>query len=114
MPEPSFVSDAEPQPLINCEYFLVEYAPSPLRDIRVPIGLFLFDASGQLMRHAFTQDWRRVRCLDPQTDLALLANLQQYFDQNIITPEQLLQMRDDFSGSLQISQSRGVRTSNPE
>ena len=37
MPEPE---GTMPEQLKNCEYFLVEYAPSPLRDTRIAVGLF--------------------------------------------------------------------------
>ena len=70
-----------PDDLKNCEYFLVEYAPTALRDTRVSIGLFLFEASGRLVRHALTRDWRQLRCLDPQADVQLLESLPGYFDQ---------------------------------
>jgi len=128
------------EPLKNCEYFLVEYAPSPLRETRVAVGLFLFEASGRLAGHGFTRDWRHVRCLDPQADLGLLANLPAHFeairaascapesgatdagatvrDRSPHTGEnfynQLLLMREDYSGTLQISSPRGVLTANPD
>lgn len=121
------MEEMTPETLRNCEYFLVEYAPSPLRETRIAIGLFLFDDSGRLVHRGFTRDWRRVRCLDPQADLDLLANLPAHFDQakesktasgagNLPSNlyDQLLQMRQDFCGSLQISPPRGVRTANPE
>ena len=66
--------------LKNCEYVLVEYAPSPLRETRVAVGLFLFEASGRLVRQGFAADWRQVRCLDPQADTALLENLGAHFE----------------------------------
>ena len=66
--------------LKNCEYVLVEYAPSPLRETRVAVGLFLFEATGRLVRQGFAADWRQVRCLDPQADVALLENLGAHFE----------------------------------
>ena len=56
----------------NCEYFLVHYVPSVLRETRVAIGLFLFEESGGLVGHRLTGDWRWVRCLNPRADLDLL------------------------------------------
>ena len=124
-----------PDPLKNCEYFLVEYAPSALRDTRIAIGLFLFEASGRLVRHGFTGDWRHLRCLDRQADLALLANLPAHFedireraadlsrDQELATGArtvaatahlygQLLRLRNEFSGAVRISEPKGVQTAN--
>ena len=114
-----------PETLRNCEYFLVEYAPSPLRETRIAIGLFLFEPSGRLVRHGFTRDWRQVRCLDPQADLGMLGNLPAHFEQAISAAmehpgatenfyEQLVRMQMEQSGGLQISSPRGVRTTNPE
>ena len=120
-----------PDELKNCQYLLVEYAPSALRETRLPIGLFLFEASGRLVKHAVTRDWRQLRCLHPQADFRLLESLAGYFDQLVAesavreaasggTPaaagfyEQLRQMQQDYSGTLQISLPRGVRTASPE
>ena len=50
-----------PEPKKNCEYFLAYYAPSALRETRIAIGLFLFEASGRLVGHRLTQDRRTVR-----------------------------------------------------
>ena len=69
-----------PEPKKNCEYFLAYYAPSALRETRIAIGLFLFDASGRLVGRRLTQDWRTVRCLDPQADLEMLGNLSAHFE----------------------------------
>ena len=119
-----------PDDLKNCEYFLIEYAPTALRDTRVSIGLFLFEASGRLVQHAVTRDWRQLRCLDPQADVQLLESLPEYFDQlvaecavqeaasgralaGVRLYEQLRQMQENYSGTLQISLPRGVRAANP-
>lgn len=66
--------------LKNCEYVLAEYAPSALRETRVAVGLFLFEATGRLLRQGFAADWRQVRCLDPQADVAMLENLGAHFE----------------------------------
>jgi len=137
------MGEAMPDTLQNCEYFLVEYAPTPLRETRMPIGLFLFAPSGRLVRHGFTEDWRRLRCIDPDADLDLLAALPAHFEQIAhaagvtgLSPdsadlegvasdsqaasaggrlyEQLLRMREDCSGGVQISQPKGVLTADPE
>ncbi|MBI2816549.1 MAG: DUF3037 domain-containing protein [Acidobacteria bacterium] len=102
--------------LPQCEYFLVEYAPSPLRECRVPIGLFLFNSSGRLLRHAFTDDWRRVRCLDPQADLAMISSLPSYFGRLPAERlyDELRRMQADESGGIQISAPRGVLAADPQ
>ena len=130
-----------PENLQTCEYFLIEYTPAVLRETRVPIGLFLFTDDGSLVRHGFAKDWRHVRCLDPDADLALLSALPSHFEgaaqmgalehprDSQAGPEQgprkvagfssdtfyrqLLRMREEWSGGLQISSPRGVLTADP-
>ena len=65
----------------QCEYFLVQYVPSPGAQLRLPIGLILLDASGRLVQFGMTRNWRAIRCLDPRADLKLLASLPDYFEQ---------------------------------
>src|SRR4051812_23299545 len=102
--------------LSHCEYFLVEYSPSPLRETRIPIGVFLFDGDGRLVQHRFMDDWRRVRCLDPQVDVAMLSSLPSYFERlstgNIY--DELRRMNTEQSGGIQISSPRGVMAADPE
>ncbi len=102
--------------LKNCEYFLVEYAPSALRETRIAIGLFLFDDAGRLIRYGFASDWHRVRCLDPQADLAMLANLPAHFERQETESlyVQLRRMQAEDSGGVQIAAPRGVLTTDPE
>lgn len=111
----------------NCEYLLVRYAPSMLRETSVVIGLFLFEASDRLVRYRITSDWRQLRCLDPEADLTLLEALSAYFERlagEVPVPgevsgkgrlyPQLLRMQEEYSGSIQISLPRGVETADPE
>lgn len=111
----------------NCEYFLVHYVPSALRETRVAIGLFLFEESGRLVGHRLTADWRWVRCLNPQADLDLLQALSAHFERLVAaspgaeaapTPEtlygRLQQMEQEYAGALQVSSPRGVQTADPE
>lgn len=117
MPEPL------PEKKTHCEYFLAYYAPSALRETRVAIGLALFEETGRLVGHRFTQDWRAVRCLDPQADVHLLslvsAQLGQMAEEaldssRVSFSEELRRMEQEFAGSLQISPPRGVLTHDPE
>ena len=114
----------------NCQYFLLQYAPSVLREALVPIGLFLFEDSSRLVQYAITRDWRTVRRLDPQADLRLLEALPELFQQLVaecargtqgsehLPPEkslyeQLNRMQEDCAGSLRLSLPRGVVTADP-
>ena len=111
------------EPRKNCEYFLAYYVPAPLRETRVAIGLVLLEETGRLVGHRFTQDWRAVRCLDPQADVSLLSLVAAQFEdlaEEALDPFEekfsgkLRRMEQDFAGSLQLSPPRAVLTHNPE
>ncbi len=68
-----------------CEFRLLRYVPDAVRNEYVHIGVILREcaaAEGQaagLPEAAlvqFTRDWRRVRCLDPDADTALLEGME--------------------------------------
>jgi hypothetical protein len=67
----------------TCEFQLLRYVPDAVRNEYVHIGVILREQdSGEaaagpgppLVR--FTRDWRRVRCLDPEADTALLEGME--------------------------------------
>jgi hypothetical protein len=68
-----------------CEFHLLRYVPDAVRNEFVHIGVILREREGgapgsgraagpALVR--FTRDWRRVRCLDPEADTALLEGME--------------------------------------
>src|SRR5581483_11595041 len=59
----------------QCAFQLVRYVPDPVRNEFVHIGVLFRDEGGQL-NVRFTRDWRRVRCLDPDADTALLEGME--------------------------------------
>jgi len=70
-----------------CEFQLLRYVPDAVRNEFVHIGVILRDHGGDLsgqaagdvepgIRIQFTRDWRRVRCLDPDADTALLEAME--------------------------------------
>jgi hypothetical protein len=65
---------------LQCEFQLVRYVPDPVRNEYVHVGVLLREqsASGG-MEVRFTRDWRRVRCLHPDADTALLENIESEF-----------------------------------
>ena len=60
---------------LQCAFQLVRYVPDAVRNEYVHIGVLLRDGSGRLDLK-FTKDWRRVRCLDPDADTALLEGME--------------------------------------
>jgi hypothetical protein len=60
-----------------CEFQLLRYVPDAVRNEYVHIGVILREqGSGEPAEVRFTHDWRRVRCLDPEADTALLEGME--------------------------------------
>jgi hypothetical protein len=60
-----------------CEFHLLRYVPDAVRNEYVHIGVILREqGSREAPRFEFTRDWRRVRCLDPDADTALLEGME--------------------------------------
>src|ERR1700758_3111205 len=61
----------------NCQFQLVRYVPDAVRNEYVHIGVILREPGGREPAQVrFTRDWRRVRCLDPEADTALLEGME--------------------------------------
>jgi hypothetical protein len=61
----------------NCEFQLLRYAPDAVRNEYVHIGVILREQGNREPAAVkFTRDWRRVRCLDPEADTALLESME--------------------------------------
>ena len=68
----------------TCEFQLLRYVPDTVRNEYVHIGVILREVpaaagapvGGVPMEVRFTRDWRRVRCLDPDADTALLEGME--------------------------------------
>jgi hypothetical protein len=66
-----------------CEFQLLRYVPDAVRNEYVHIGVILRERGGSpgpspggSVEVRFTRDWRRVRCLDPDADTALLEGME--------------------------------------
>jgi hypothetical protein len=64
----------------ECEFQLLRYVPDAVRNEYVHIGVILREAATEdqpaRTEVRFTHDWRRVRCLDPDADTALLEGME--------------------------------------
>lgn len=60
----------------ECEFQLLRYVPDAVRNEGVHIGVILREQGGMHAEVRFTRDWRRVRCLDPAADTALLEGME--------------------------------------
>src|ERR1700749_696836 len=63
-----------------CEFQLLRYVPDAVRNEYVHIGVILHEretnGSPAHVEVRFTRDWRRVRCLDPGADTAVLEGME--------------------------------------
>jgi len=60
-----------------CEFRLLRYVPDAVRNEYVHIGVILREqGSSEAAQVRFTRDWRRVHCLDPAADTALLEGME--------------------------------------
>ena len=60
-----------------CEFQLLRYVADAVRNEFVHIGVILREqGSAEAAEVRFTRDWRRVRCLDPEADTALLEGME--------------------------------------
>jgi hypothetical protein len=65
------------KPRRACEFHLLRYVPDAVRNEYVHIGVILHEQGGREAAEVrFTRDWRRVRCLDPEADTALLEGME--------------------------------------
>jgi hypothetical protein len=64
----------------ECEFQLLRYVPDAVRNEYVHIGVILREAASEdqpgRTEVKFTHDWRRVKCLDPDVDTALLESME--------------------------------------
>jgi len=113
----------------QCEFFLLRYVPDVVKGEFVNVGVVLLEnGGGGFTDVRFTRDWRRVRCLDPEVDIELLesyeAELRRLLQSRL--PEVinyrgpmsrrewlLAQMRESFSGALELAPMNAVLTESP-
>jgi hypothetical protein len=97
-----------------CEFQLIRYVPNTLRDEFVYVGALLREESRPegkgRMELRFTRDWRRVRCLDPDADIASLESIESELRKYLADdPDGKLKRIVDeaFSNSVQLTEPKG-------
>ncbi|MEO6120511.1 MAG: DUF3037 domain-containing protein [Terriglobales bacterium] len=102
--------------LKQCEFFLLRYVPDAVKGEFVNIGVVLLGPSGIELR--FSEDWSRVRCLDPDADLDMLqaveSELRSELSQGESRVRMLEKLRDSFSTSIRLSPVTGCLTESPQ
>lgn len=96
----------------QCDFFLVRYVPDPVRNEFVNIGVLL-RAAGRPEETVvrFTRDWARVRCVDPDADVAMLealeSELRGRFVEHDAQPQPIMRvLEDSFSNAIQVTEPK--------
>lgn len=96
----------------QCNFFLIQYVPDPIRNEFVNIGILLRSAEKPdqtVVR--FTHDWARVRCADPDVDVAMLEALEGELQRQVLEPSGATKpiweiVEDSFSNTIQVTGSK--------
>jgi hypothetical protein len=106
---------------VPCEFSLVRYVPDVVKGEFANIGVLLREvgADGPVTVR-FTRDWSRVRCLDPDADVALLESLEVEIAQRLedgvqlkVNAKPMLEtLEDSLSNSVQLTEMRGTLAEN--
>ena len=92
-----------------CEFQLLRYVPDAVRNEFVHIGVILRESGTARTEVRFTRDWRRVRCLDPDADTAVLEGMESELRRRLVEePEGRLMrlLEESLSLSVQMTESR--------
>jgi hypothetical protein len=93
-----------------CEFRLLRYVPDAVRNEYVHIGVILREQGSEAGAEVrFTRDWRRVRCLDPEADTALLEGMESELRKRFLAEPDGSLMRllnESLSLSVQITESK--------
>jgi hypothetical protein len=102
---------------MQCEFSLVRYVPDVVKGEFANIGVVLREAGeGGFVAVRFTRDWSRVRCIDPEADVALLESLEAEMSlraqagvQMKVNAKPILEtLQDTLSNSVQMTEMRGT------
>jgi hypothetical protein len=110
------------QDRLQCEFSLIRYVPDVVKGEFVNIGVVLREAgqdANGLERAAavrFTRDWARVRCMDPEADVALLESMEAEIAERLLrgveprvnAKPMLETLEDSLSNSVQLTEMRGT------
>ena len=105
--------------MTNCEFFLIRYVPDLIKNEPVNIGLVMLDSDGGngFAGVRFASNFERVRCLDANADVEMIHALAEDMRQKLATAadrHEMLRIMQDFSNTLQISETRGCQTDSPQ
>ena len=100
------------------QFALIRYMPDIVRGEFLNIGVFLADSAEKRMEARMLDDFRRVKRFHPVADIGLLASLEDMFTRGRVENGRdlhaYLEYLQSFSTTLQVSEPKGVLTSNFE
>jgi hypothetical protein len=99
----------------ECEFQLIRYVPDRIRNEFVHVGVLLREQNAgpdgkQRIELRFTHDWRRLRCLDPDADTALLEGMEGELRGRLgdDADGKLMRILDEsFSNNIQMTEPKG-------
>jgi len=95
-------------PRRECEFQLLRYVPDAVRNEFVNIGVILREPGSRHAEVRFTRDWRRVRCLHPDADLASLEGMESELRLHGEPEVRLMRMlADSLSLTVQMTEPKG-------
>ncbi len=103
---------------LECEFSLVRYVPDPVRNEFVNIGVMLREAAHpDVSVVRFTKDWARVRCVDPDADIAMLEAMEAEMRRRLLetgteTTPLIKTIEDSFSHQLQMTEPKACLAEN--
>ncbi len=107
--------------LRKLEFFLLRYVPDAVREEFANIGVVVLESEAKGSSFAdvrFTQDWRRVHCLDRDADIEMLQAMEREIRDHLRKAANrevfLKKMREGFSNLIQLSATKGCLAENPE
>ncbi len=101
---------------LQCEFSLIRYVPDVVKGEFTNIGVVLREAGSGTAAVKFTRDWSRVRCMDPDADVALLESLENEIAERLLAGVELKvnakpvleTLEDSLSNSVQLTEMRGT------
>ena len=99
------------------ELQLLRYVPDIVKGTPVEIGAILMNTSGELVGFRFTSDWRRARCISPDTDIEALEMLGRHLQTELVSTPTIKEFRRIFenyvTSGLELAPLKGVETDDP-
>jgi hypothetical protein len=100
---------------LQCEFSLIRYVPDVVKGEFANIGVVLRE-TGKDAVVRFTRDWSRVRCMDPEADIALLESLESEIAERLsagvelkVNAKPMVELLEDtLSNSVQITDARAT------